>query len=138
MKVNNKREAWSKADEIFPGDYMIDGNRSKRAGYPIYYSTTDGVNAYICDLGNRLEVNLPSGESVNIWIEPQYAEYQIKDALEVIDDAIYHIDDEIDYRLAKQTGIKAARDKLYAAYDELAKILRESYPDSHLLRRYNL
>ena len=138
MKVNSRKEAWSRADEIFPGDYMIDGNRSERAGYPIYYSTTDGVHAYICDLGDRLEVNLPSGESVNIWIEPQYEEYQIKDALEVIDDAIYQIDDNINNGLAKQTGIKAARDKLYAAYDELAKILRASYPDSRLLQRYNL
>ena len=27
------------------------------------------MNAWISDLGNRLEVNLPDGESVNIWIQ---------------------------------------------------------------------
>ena len=27
------------------------------------------MNAWISDLGNRLEVNLPDGKSVNIWIQ---------------------------------------------------------------------
>ncbi len=27
------------------------------------------MNAWISDLGNRLEVNLPDGESANIWIQ---------------------------------------------------------------------
>lgn len=71
MTVTSKRKAWQAADEIFPTDYMKDDARSERAGYPIYYSTADGVNAYICDLGDRLEVNLPDGSSVNIWVKPE-------------------------------------------------------------------
>ena len=38
-------------------------------GYPIYHSKASGVNAWISDLGNRLEINLPDGESANIWIQ---------------------------------------------------------------------
>ena len=71
MTVKNRQEAWKKADVIFPTDYMKDDIRSERAGYDVYYSTADGVNAWISDLGNRLEVNLETGESVNIWYEEE-------------------------------------------------------------------
>lgn len=69
MTVTSIKDAWNEAQRIFPTDYAEDKQRSKRAGYPIYHSTADGVNAWISDLGNRLEVNLPDGKSVNIWIE---------------------------------------------------------------------
>lgn len=69
MKVNSKDAAWNEAGKIFPTDFMLDEARSKNAGYGIYFSTADGVNAWISDLGDRLEVNLPDGSSVNIWIE---------------------------------------------------------------------
>ncbi len=49
---------------------MKDEQSSGRAGYPIYRSTADDhYYDYICDLGCRLEINLRSGETVNIWIE---------------------------------------------------------------------
>lgn len=69
MKVTSIKDAWAEANKIFPTDYEHDASRSERAGYPIYYSTAAGVNAWISDLGNRLEVNLPDGKSVDIWIE---------------------------------------------------------------------
>ena len=69
MKVTSIKDAWAEANKIFPTDYEHDASRSERAGYPIYYSTANGVNAWISDLGNRLEVNLPDGKSVDIWIE---------------------------------------------------------------------
>lgn len=69
MTVTSIKDAWNEAQRIFPTDYAEDKQRSERAGYPIYHSTADGVNAWISDLGNRLEVNLPDGKSVNIWIE---------------------------------------------------------------------
>lgn len=71
MTVTSKREAWQAADALMPTDYVIDEVRTAGAGYPIYYSTAAGVNAYICDLGDRLEVNLPDGSSVNIWVKPE-------------------------------------------------------------------
>ena len=69
--VNSVKAAWSKANEIIPCDYMHDSDRSRRAGYDIYFSTSDSIIAWISDLGNRLEVNLPNGESVNVWIEEE-------------------------------------------------------------------
>lgn len=140
MKVRSRQEAWNKADAIFPTDYIKDEILSERAGYDIYYSTTKSVNAWISDLGNRLEVNLETGETVTIWIEeePKFKEYQIADALSVIDTALYNIDDKVNSKLADVTGIKEARDKLYGAYKVIAKILKEQHPDSKLYEEYNL
>lgn len=43
---------------------------STRAGYPIYRSTAEShYYEYIYDVGCRLEVNLLTGESINIWID---------------------------------------------------------------------
>ena len=140
MTVTSKRKAWHAADAIMPTDYEKDEARTAGAGYPIYYSTADGVNAYICDLGDRLEVNLPNGDSVNIWIErrQEFTESDIAEALEFINDAVYTIDDKISAKLSERVGIAEARKKLYAAYDEIAKILKEQHPESKLIKRYNL
>ena len=72
MTVTSKQEAWNKVNEIFPTDYEQDMGSSDQAGYLIYRSTADGhYYDYICDLGNRLEVNLDSSHqpTLNIWIE---------------------------------------------------------------------
>ena len=71
MKAHSTQEAWNMANEIFPTDYEKDEESSQRAGYPIYRSTAEGrYYDYICDLNNRLEVNLADGNrSINIWIE---------------------------------------------------------------------
>ena len=140
MKVRSKKEAWSKADVIFPTDYIKDESLSEVAGYDIYYSTAKSVKAWISDLGNRLEVNLENGKTINIWIEeePKFNEYQISDALSIIDTAIYNIDDKVDSKLSEVTGIKEARDKLYGAYKVIAKILKEQHPESKIYEEYNL
>ena len=140
MKVNSREQAWREADNLFPTDYIKDEMKSDAAGYDIYCSTCDGVKAWLSDLEDRLEVNLATGETVNIWIEeePQFKEYQISDALKVIDNAIYEIDDKVDGKLAEITGIKEARNKLYDAYKKIAKILKSQHPDSELYAKYNL
>lgn len=69
MKVSSVKEAWELANRLFPTDYEKDEERSIRAGYPIFYSTANGVNAWISDLGNRLELNYADGKLENIWIE---------------------------------------------------------------------
>lgn len=139
MKARNRKEAWEMADEIFPTDYIQDSFLSERAGYPIFTSTA-GMQAHISDLGNRLEINLPSCKSINIWIEeePQFPEYQLADALSVISTAIYKIDDNITLKLQEATGIDEAVAKLYGAYAEIAKILKSQHPDSKLFKQYNL
>lgn len=140
MEVNSREQAWIEADNLFPTDYIKDETKSENAGYDIYCSTCDGVNAWISDLEYRLEINFATGKTVNIWIEeePQFKEYQISEALEVIDDAIYEIDDKVNSKLAEITGIKEARNKLYEAYKEIAKILKSQHPDSELYAKYNL
>ena len=74
MTVRTEREAWEKAAEIFPTDYEKNSERSERAGYDIYESTLEGCNSWISDLGNRLEINLENGETVNIWIDCESVE----------------------------------------------------------------
>lgn len=69
IKVSSVEEAWELADRLFPTDYEKDEERSNRAGYPIHYSTKEGVNAWISDLGNMLELNYYDGKSENILIE---------------------------------------------------------------------
>ena len=140
MKVQSKDEAWYRVNEMFPTDYEEDSPASRIAGYPIYKSTVKGCAAWISDLGNRLEVNLPNGDSINIWIEekPEYTEYDIAEALRIIDDAIYEIDDKIVQKLKDEAGISEAREKLYGAYAIIARILKEQHPDSKLYRQYNL
>lgn len=82
MTVTSKQEAWNKVNEIFPTDYEQDMASTSRAGYPIYRSTAEGHHYdYICDLGNRLEVNLDSSHqpTVNIWIEEHVQEPAMSD-----------------------------------------------------------
>lgn len=66
--VNSVSAAWAKVNEVFPTDYNKDENSSARAGYPVFRSSVEYYN-YICDLGDRLEVNLENGETINIWID---------------------------------------------------------------------
>lgn len=140
MKVKSIKEAWATADEIFPTDYTKDESASTSAGYDIYRSTASGSNAWISDLGDRLEINLDTGRTVNIWIEqePQFTEWQIADALKEISNAIYKIDDNITLKLQEATGIDKAVSQLYGAYAKIAKIIKEQHPDSKLYDMYNL
>ena len=73
MTAKTAREAWEAASAIMPTDFEYDSARSAAAGYSIYYSTAFNTAAWISDLGSRLEVNLPNGKSVNIWIEKEKA-----------------------------------------------------------------
>ena len=140
MKATSKAHAWEMVNEIFPTDYIKDDARSKRAGYDIYYSTAAGVHVWISDLEERIEVNLPNGKTVNIWIaeSPEFSEYSLEEALRIINNTIYDIDDKISDKLAEITGIKQARNTLYEAYSAIAKLLKEQHPKSKLFEYYNL
>lgn len=69
MTVRTRAEAWNAANRIFPTDYEPDTRASKNAGYPIYWSTAEGVNAWISDLNTALELNMPDGSTVRINID---------------------------------------------------------------------
>lgn len=74
IEVTSKKEAWEIVNQIFPSDYTEDSKSSERAGYPVYRSSVEFYD-YICDLGDRLEINLKNGgKTINVWIvEPQPA-----------------------------------------------------------------
>ena len=78
ITVKNIKEAWELSARLFPVDYVLDDARTERAGYPIWHTTAEGVNAWISDLTTRLELNYPNGSTENIWIE------QKKDTVAVI------------------------------------------------------
>lgn len=72
IEVTSKQEAWEIVNQIFPSDYTEDMDSKERAGYPVYRSNVEYYD-YICDLGDRLEVNLKNGcKTINVWIvEPE-------------------------------------------------------------------
>lgn len=72
--------AWAIADELFPGDYAKDENSSERAGYPIYRATSENSRAYICDLGDGLEINYDDGSSQRIYIDRDALKTEIQQA----------------------------------------------------------
>ena len=59
--------AWKLVNEIIPSDYEYNTIASRNAGYDVY--TTTYGNHWVSDLGIRLEVNLESGETYEIWID---------------------------------------------------------------------
>lgn len=139
ITVISEKEAWSKASELMPTDFYHDSRKSNNAGYPIYFSTSDNVNAWISDLGNRLEVNLPDGSSINVWIdEPEYKEYQLDDMLNVVSDMIYELEDKILPELASAAGFGNVRKDLYKAYEFCRDYCNKYYPESKLIKKYNL
>lgn len=86
MTVKNINEAWAKVNEIFPTDYNEDVTASERAGYKIYRSSINHYD-YICDLGDRLEVNLCDGTTVNIWVENEAKEVKTVEKAETESEA---------------------------------------------------
>lgn len=80
IKVNSISEAWRTAARIFPTDYEKNEDSSKRAGYPIYETTSTDERFsgfHISDLNTRLEVNM-GNETVTIWIEEDAFEIVVK------------------------------------------------------------
>ena len=65
IKVSSVSEAWRAAARIFPTDYEKNEENSKRAGYPIYETTSTDERFsgfHISDLNTRLEVNMGSND----------------------------------------------------------------------------
>ena len=63
-------------------DLKKDKVKSERAGYDIYTTDSDPTS-YVCDLGNRLEVN-EEDRSLNIWYDNPELE-QAQSDLEIIE-----------------------------------------------------
>ena len=66
IKVNSISTAWEVAASIFPTDYQKDEESSKRAGYPIYKTTS--TDESFSGFHTRLEVSM-GAETAMIWVE---------------------------------------------------------------------
>lgn len=74
IHTSSTSEAWARVSEIFPTDYTKDNESSAKAGYNVYRSDIEYYN-YICDLGDRIEINLKDGnQTINIWIDDKSPE----------------------------------------------------------------
>lgn len=63
------------------GAFELDEEASSKAGYNIWRSVAR-YNDYICELGDRLEINYANGKSENIWIDDGSAEIaKLKDTI---------------------------------------------------------
>jgi len=88
IEVASATEAWNMVNALFPTDYTIDEGSIERAGYPIYRSNTEHYD-YICDLNDRLEINLKEGnKTINVWIvepvepEPELPTLPVKEEIQ--------------------------------------------------------
>lgn len=69
LSVNDRHEAWKLVTLLTQDEFVYDYLRSDRAGYPIFYDTDLDSKVYLCDLGDRLELNYADGTSQNIWFK---------------------------------------------------------------------
>ena len=109
IKVSSVSEAWRAAARIFPTDYEKNEENSKRAGYPIYETTSTDERFsgfHISDLNTRLEVNM-GNETVTIWIEEDAFEIVVKGLTEEEKESLKEVVDKeirrIKYR--RQNGL---------------------------------
>jgi hypothetical protein len=65
MKAKSINEAWEMAKELVK-DAQLDTQLTENAGYKVYQNEE---GEWISDLGERLECNIVSGKTINIWIE---------------------------------------------------------------------
>lgn len=67
LAVADRHEAWKLVTLLTRHEFVYDSFRSERAGYPVFYDTDIDSKAYVCDIGDRLEINYTDGKSQNIW-----------------------------------------------------------------------
>lgn len=99
MRVSSVQEAWEVVGSIFQCDYCQNTAASQRAGYPIYRS--EASEAWISDLGSRIEVNYEDGRTVNVWIDEETQETQ--EVQEVRTEKTLSIDFETEKRTGDET-----------------------------------
>ena len=68
-EFENDMKAWGWIHCNYPKtQWYLDHESSEKAGYNIYRDTEEFYN-YVCDLGDRLELNLKEGnQTINLWV----------------------------------------------------------------------
>ena len=125
IKVNSVSEAWRTAERIFPTDYEKNEESSKRAGYPIYETTSTDERFsgfHISDLNTRLEVNM-GAETVTIWIEEDAFEIIVKGLTEDEKESLKEVIDK-EIRRIKYRRHKAETSNLRYVIKNVQKYIR--------------
>lgn len=142
MRAKNMNEAWTMAAEIFPTDYTKDDESSSRAGYPIYRSTSRNY-CYICELGDRLEINLNDGRTINIWINPEDETTETLHYIEEVHAAREHGEQITPHRIENRikltfciNGYSWSSDREKIIYKALKNVNRRAYIISELITSY--
>ena len=65
LTANSKFSAFEIVYQLLDEVFNYDSFKSERAGYRIY---TCDSGSYVCDLGDRIEINFANGLTKNIWI----------------------------------------------------------------------
>ena len=78
IRFTNRHSAEEFVERVFPTDHALDVRSTIATGYNILRSTHDEYRGYICDLGDRFEVNFGRGcstptewenQSLNVWFD---------------------------------------------------------------------
>lgn len=127
IRANSREEAWEKASEIFPTDYIRDEVLSKVEGYPVYASTKAYKEkfkaAQIVDLNNRLKVNNGT-EHYNIWIDDVFT--QCKKMRAIVRSVNQEFDD---YTIDNLGSVQYAAGSLIITYLEDDTVKSIVYPN---------
>lgn len=108
-------DAWKWVHDRFPGtQWYLDHESSERAGYKIYRDIEEFYN-YICELSDRLEVNLKEGNrTINLWIEEKEPEKEPEIKPEIKPET-----HKIEFTEVELILIKCALYKLSTSFNEL-------------------
>lgn len=136
IEVHTQAEAWQKVNEIFPTDYELDQFATKGAGYPVYRSTDEGhYYDYICDLNDRLEINLGNGKTVNVWFSDLYwnaiENEELKKRIAKLESRIAELKEQSDLDWEALKQLRNKNQKLEADLDdaitEIASLKKNGY-----------
>lgn len=112
MRVSSVNEAWEVVGSIFQCDYCQDTAASQRAGYPVYRS--EASEAWISDLGSRIEVNYEDGRTINVWIDEETQETQEAKETQKAQEVRTEKTLSIDFETEKRTGDETTKTAIAA------------------------
>ena len=130
--VASVADAWKQADQLMPTDYIRDDRASDAAGYPIYRSTVPEMYyCWISDLGDRLEVNLQDGSTVNVWIDEELTRRAEQDALDQIRCIVAGLNPEGYVATALQGCLDMAQENIEQQYCRSMMQERDSWQEDY-------
>jgi hypothetical protein len=136
----NKKQAMDLAKQLLEAHELYENEeKSSDAGHPVFLY--GGESRRADDFGDRIVVSR-DGESLTIVIDPlRDLRYdQVTDALDLLNDILYDIDDKMPSVIEDNTHIGEARRLLYGAWAEIREILIKRFPDraDALIKKFHL